>query len=174
MSKKKRDDDDGPSDRQPFAELPAALDVRKLGRPSDYDPEFCDFVLDMGRAGKSKAQMAAGLGISRQTLWKWSETHPEFADALKEASDLALAWWETAGQINMTRQGFNATAYIFQMKNRFRDDYADVQHHRHGGADGGAIEVNVNKIDQARRVAFALGRALAQKAREDATEAEQE
>jgi hypothetical protein len=37
--------------------------------------------------------------------------------------DLSLAWWEEAGQINMTRQGFNATAYIFQIKNRFNAGY---------------------------------------------------
>ena len=45
--------------------------------------------------------------------------------------DLAVAWWEDLGQLNITRPGFNATAYIFQMVNRFRDDYRRTdRHHR--------------------------------------------
>lgn len=70
--------------------------------------------------------MAACLGIDRDTLNEWCKQHEEFSRAVKKALDLSLAWWEDAGQLNMTRQGFNATAYIFQIKNRFRDDYKDV------------------------------------------------
>jgi hypothetical protein len=145
----------------PYAELPPALDARKLGRPSTYDPEYCDLVIDMGTAGKSKAQMAAGLGISRQCMNEWEKQHKEFGDAVKAAQDLALAWWETAGQFNMTRQGFNATAFIFQMKNRFRADYRDTQDHEVSGKDGGPIETKeTSDIETARRVAFMLGRAV--------------
>ena len=119
---------------RPHAELPASLDVKKVGRPSSYDASFCDLVLDLGAAGKSKAQIAAAIGVVRNTLDNWAETHPEFLSALKAAKELELAWWENAGQMNMTRQGFNATAFTFQMKNRFRDDYRDVS----------ATDVNVN------------------------------
>jgi hypothetical protein len=45
--------------------------------------------------------------------------------------DLSHAWWEDVGQTHMVRPGFNATAFIFQMKNRFRDDYRGVQHGEH-------------------------------------------
>ena len=44
---------------------------------------------------------------------------------------LSFAWWEDVGQKHMLQPGFNATAFIFQMKNRFRDDYRDVQHGEH-------------------------------------------
>ncbi len=126
------------SSKQPFAALPPCLDVKKLGRPSTYDPYYCDLVIGMGAEGKSKAQIAARLGISRQCMNEWEKQHKEFGDATKAAQDLALAWWEDAGQQNMTRQGFNAAAFIFQMKNRFRADYrekteldvtADHKHH---------------------------------------------
>lgn len=128
-------------DQQPFAELPPALTaLTKRGRPSLYDPEFCDLVLDLGAEGKSKAQIAARLGINRDTLNEWTKKHPEFSVAVKNAQELALAWWEDAGQVNMARQGFNATAYIFQMKNRFREDYRDVTNLEHTGKDGGPIE----------------------------------
>ena len=126
--------------KQPFAELPPALDIRKVGRPSKYDPSFCDLVLDLAADGKSRAQIAACLGVNRDTLNEWSKQHDEFSVALKNAYDIALAWWEGAGQINMMRQGFNATAYIFQMKNRFREDYRDVVAQELSGRDGGPIE----------------------------------
>lgn len=115
----------GGGPRQPFAALPPALDIRKVGRPSKYDPSFCELVLDMGAAGKSKAQMAHAIGISRQTLDNWTVAHPEFLDAVKTAGDWALAWWQTVGVNNLTRMGFNGTVYIWEMKNRFHADYKD-------------------------------------------------
>jgi hypothetical protein len=112
-------------------EAPKTEQKRKVGRPSKYDPSYCALVVDLGANGKSKAQIAAAIGIDRGTLNAWTEVHPEFSRAIKEAMDLSLAWWEDIGQDHMIRPGFNATAFIFQMKNRFRDDYRDVQH-QHG------------------------------------------
>lgn len=140
--------------------LPVSLDPKKLGRPSTYDPEYCDYVLDMGREGKSRTQIAAGLGVSLTALKDWENAHEEFAVALKESRDLSMAWWENAGQLNLARSGFNAVLYIFQMKSRFRDEYGDVQTVRHTGAAGGAMELNVSGVAQARKVAFALSKAL--------------
>jgi hypothetical protein len=111
--------------KQPFAQLPPSLDIRKVGRPSKYDPSFCDLVIELGAQGKSKAQLAASIGVSRETVDLWAKVHPEFSDSLKWAKDLALAWWEDLGQMNICRVGFNATGFIFQMKNRFKDDYKD-------------------------------------------------
>lgn len=154
-------DDDKP--KQPFAELPPALDIKKIGRPSKYDPTYCDLVLELGAEGMSKAQMAACIGVNRDTLQEWSRVHPEFSVALKNATELALAWWETAGQRNMTRQGFNATAYIFQMKNRFRDEYRDVAAMEHTGKDGGPIETKSTSLDELEsRIASIVARAGAQ------------
>jgi Holliday junction resolvase RusA-like endonuclease len=100
---------------------------RKTGRPSKYDPSYCELVRELGRQGKSKAQIAAEIGVNRSTIDEWGKAHKPFADALKDAYDLALAWWEDTGQVGMTRHGFNATTFIFQMKNRFREEYRDVQ-----------------------------------------------
>jgi hypothetical protein len=128
--------------KQPFAVLPPSLDIRKIGRPSKYDPSFCELVLDLGSEGKSRAQIAAAIGVDRDTLREWAKQYPEFSVAIKGAKELELAWWENAGQINMTRQGFNATAFIFQMKNRFREDYRDTQALEHTGKNGGPLGVS--------------------------------
>jgi hypothetical protein len=104
---------------------------RKVGRPSKYDPSFCALVVELGRNGKSKAQMAAAIGIARSNMAIWEKEHPDFQDAIREAMDLSLAWWEDIGQEHMLRPGCNSAMFIFQMKNRFRDDYRDLQH-QHG------------------------------------------
>jgi transcriptional regulator with XRE-family HTH domain len=114
----------------------AVTDKPKRGRPTKYDPAMCDLVLDLGEAGKSRAQIARTLGISRQTMSDWEKKHPDFLDATAHARDLALAWWEDAGQDGINNKQFNGHAYSFQMKNRFRDDYADTQDHTVNPGEG--------------------------------------
>lgn len=136
---------------------------RRVGRPTKYGPAMCETVLDLGAAGKSKAQIASQLGISRETLDIWARTHKEFSDSVKAAQELALAWWENKGQEHTfeSGKGFNATAFIFQMKNRFRDDYRDTTAHEHSGPGGGPIETKeTSELETVRRVAFMLGRAV--------------
>ncbi len=101
--------------------------VRNLGgRPTKYLPEMCDKVRELGELGKSKTQIAASLKITRETLYAWCDIHPEFSDSVKVAEQLSQAWWEEQGQKGMWGgKKFNATAFIFQMKNRFREDYQD-------------------------------------------------
>jgi hypothetical protein len=119
------------------------------GRPSKYEPDMCGKVVERGKDGKSKAQIAASLGVCRQTLDNWITDNPDFAAAMKTAQDLALAWWEDKGQDGLSAERFNATAFIFQMKNRFRDDYRDKieSDNRHSGPDGGPIPVHA-KIER--------------------------
>ena len=97
------------------------------GRPSKYDPAFCDRVIASGAEGKTLAEMADDLDVHRATLNDWCEKHPEFSNAVKRGLDKAQAWWENNGRIATFGgyDGYNATSYIFQMKNRFRDDWRD-------------------------------------------------
>jgi hypothetical protein len=100
---------------------------RKPGRPTDYSPELCEAVIELGRAGKSRTQIAASLGKAKSTVQEWADKYPEFASALSLAKELEQAWWEDKGQKGLNQgKSFNATAFIFQMKNRFRADYRDT------------------------------------------------
>ena len=97
------------------------------GRPSTYDTEFCELVISLGREGASKAEMAHACGVARMTLDNWAKEHPEFLDAVTEAVELSQGWWESEGRKATFGKvpGFNATAFIFNMKNRFPADWRD-------------------------------------------------
>lgn len=97
------------------------------GRPTLYDPSHCERVIQLGRDGKSHAQMAAALDVSRQTLYDWADAHSEFLGAITRAKDLAQAWWEDRGQENLGNREFNASLWTKQVSCRFRDDYTDKQ-----------------------------------------------
>jgi hypothetical protein len=115
-----------------------------VARPSDYNPEFCEQVIELGKQGMSKAEIASELGVAKQTLYNWMDAHPEFMDAVKEATAFAQAWWEKAGRTAVFggSPGFNSTAYIFTMKNMFGDDWRDKVTQEHTGPDGSPIQFN--------------------------------
>ncbi len=95
------------------------------GRPTDYRPEYCEQVIELGRDGKSVAQIAAELGVCRNTLNNWADAHPEFLTAFTRARDLSLAWWEGTAQSNLATSGFNASLWSRSMAARFPADYTE-------------------------------------------------
>jgi len=147
-------------DLPPPPDAPAII----IGKPTKYDPEWMlAKVIELGRYGKSKAQIARALGISASTLRTWTETHPAFCEAIDTARTLSLAWWEDAGQLGVfvPAKDFNVNAWHAQVKARFADEYRDVTAHELTGRDGKPIGIeDRGTIDDARRVAFALQMAL--------------
>jgi hypothetical protein len=69
--------------------------------------------------------------------------------AVNEAVALAQAWWESRGRkaVFGGYEGFNATAFIFTMKNRFPADWRDKQDIEHSGPNGSALVVHIKKFD---------------------------
>ncbi len=108
-----------------------------VGRPTLYRPEYCNSVREWGRQGKSKAQMAAELGVARRTLGYWAEANPEFLLALEEAHDYALAWWENTGMAGLAHGVMNASVWSRSMAARFPADYREE--HSISGPGGGPI-----------------------------------
>lgn len=95
------------------------------GRPPAYHPRHCARVQELGALGYSRAQIAADIGVARQTLGDWEDAHPDFGAAMERARDLELAWWEHAGQQGMFLTGFSTTAWGLQVRNRFPEAYRD-------------------------------------------------
>jgi hypothetical protein len=110
------------------------------GRPTKYDPAMCGRVVELGRLGAGRAEIALELDICRQTFANWENEHPEFLDATTRAADYSAGWWERLGRVGVTAKVFNAQAYSLQVRNRFPRDWRDKVDHAHGGKDGGPIE----------------------------------
>jgi len=94
---------------------------------SKYNPEYCEIATKVLADGESLAAVAAEIGICRATLYNWRDTHPEFSLALRIGLQKAQRDWEKLGKqgIKGELDKFSAPAWIFTMKNRFRDDYAE-------------------------------------------------
>lgn len=166
------------------------------GRPTEYEPEFCDIASKACARGATIAEIAEILKVHRSTIYRWMAEHQEFCDAIRIAQSIAdervgFSMYERA-----VGYSYNAVKILqnsgvpivvpyvehvppdvgagkFWLTNRQPDKWADVSRKEITGKDGGPLEVDTSEIDQARRVAFALGRVLERqraKALTDATE----
>ena len=108
------------------------------GRPTKYKSEFCGLVVEAGRLGKTKTQMARIIGVGRRTLERWETKHKEFAEAMGEAVSHAQGYWEDVYDENFLAGRDLGAPFIFMMKNRFKDpdhgyrDKHEVQHQGNG------------------------------------------
>lgn len=101
-----------------------------MARPSTYDPSFCDQVIELGKLGMSVVEMAAHIGVSRNTLeTNWPEQHPEFLEALTHARECSQAWWESMGRVNLVMApqsgNFQASVWSRSMAARFPNDWRE-------------------------------------------------
>lgn len=116
------------------------------GAPTKYDPEYCKSVIEYGKQGLSKAQMAAKLEVHRDTIHEWEKQHKEFSDAIKKAVTFAQSIWEerfAKGALGDGEEGqqMNPTMMIFLMKNRFPDDWREKNVQEHVGKDDSDLVV---------------------------------
>lgn len=135
------------------------------GRPSTYNPDFCEVVIALGKEGHSRAAIAATLGTTRKVLWVWAQEHEEFRHAMDFAKECELLWWENQAKnhLFLEHQGgsFNASVWSRSMAARFPDDYRENKTVAVTGADGGAIKLeDATPMETARRTAFLLRQAL--------------
>lgn len=66
----------------------------KGGRPSKFDRRFVDQAFNLALLGLTEPEMAAVLGVTRQTLNNWRKSQPGFFDAItrgKTAADAKVA-----------------------------------------------------------------------------------
>jgi transposase-like protein len=110
------------------------------GRPTKYKKEYCKVVIDLMSQGASKTEVAAELGVVKQTLYTWAKQHPDLMDAIKKGEQLSNAWWERHGRAQLENPKFNHVLWYMNMKNRF--GWADKQEIT--GKGGGKIEINIS------------------------------
>lgn len=95
---------------------------KKLGRPCSYKPEYCEQLIEHMAKGYSYESFAADINATRAILYLWEKSHPDFFDAKKIGTEKCLKWWEKIGVGGMVGKypGFQASIWIFNMKNRFK------------------------------------------------------
>lgn len=159
------------------------------GRPTDYDPSYVDEVRVICERGATDIEIAEHFGVTPRTIYRWKLQHADFCQAMQVGKDLAddrverAFFMRAAGYTFIEQQALkiktsrdtedvkvvdvekhvpaDTTAAMKWLSNRRGDKWRDTQRHEHTGRDGGAIEIaETGDIAQARRVAFAMGRAL--------------
>lgn len=90
------------------------------GRPTIYDPDICNQVIELMREGASIEEVCYELDIAKQTFYNWCEKYPELMDAKKRGTDLACGWWMKQGRVNLKDRDFSSTLFYMNMKNRFK------------------------------------------------------
>ena len=119
------------------------------GRPTKYRKEFCEQLINYMRQGGSFEAFCAIADCDPRKLYDWVKKYPEFRQAKDQGEKMALRFWEELGRTGMAGQlrtkttvyklrqnkdgtvtripmreqehpaSFNASAWIFMMKNRY-------------------------------------------------------
>ena len=107
--------------------------MAKVGRPTKYRPEMCQKIIDAMEKGLSKEAAATEIGICEASFYLWQKENKEFSEAVKEGEKRSQLFWEKVGIKGMVGKipGFNATTWIFNMKNR--QGWKDRQETEHTG-----------------------------------------
>lgn len=121
--------------------------TQPVGRPTDYKPEYCQEVIELGKAGKSVVQIACTLGYAKQSLYNWEKEFPEFMDAMLLARQYCQMWWEDKGQSGLEADRFQATLWAKQVSCRFPEDYRDKSDLNLGGQKGNPLSVILSDLD---------------------------
>ena len=114
-----------------------------LGRPTKYDPAYCQKVVELGRKGKSIEQIGASLGVGTRTLFTWRDEYEDFRHALEYAKELEQVWWEDMAQSYMVEEKesakLNVGLWSRSMAARFPKKYRESVKQEITGAEGAPL-----------------------------------
>ncbi len=141
---------------------PTIENIERRGRPTKYDPAYCDVARDLCSAGATDIELADHFGVNTSTIYAWRNAHEEFSKAViagKDAADdrVERAFFNRAvgytfesekvfqfqGQVVRaeTREHVppDPGAALNWLKNRRPDKWRDKQVHEHSGPNGAPI-----------------------------------
>lgn len=119
------------------------VETRPVGRPSAYDPAFCERVIELGKLGKSTEAISSMLDVGTTTIYRWRDEFPEFRVALEIAKDHEMRWWEEMAQGYMLEvkdgERLNASIWSRSMAARFPKKYRESTKQEITGLDGAPL-----------------------------------
>lgn len=68
---------------------------KQIGRPTNYEPKFCEMLVTHMNGGYSFSSFAAKIGVGRRILYDWCRCYPEFLEAYEAGYSAALLHYET-------------------------------------------------------------------------------
>lgn len=113
------------------------------GQPTKYKDAYADMLVLHMTDGLSYEAFAGLVGVCRDTLYTWEKDQPAFFYAKKKGKAAMLKTFEQIGLdgIKGKYKGFNASTYIFTMKNKC--GWRDVQ----DVTTQGTISINIDTDD---------------------------
>ena len=114
-----------------------------VGRPTLFDPSYCDKVVELGALGKSLEQISSNLGVSCRVLYDWRDKYPEFLRALEQAKEAEQTWWEDQAQpymlVHKDAAKLNASIWSRSMAARFPKKYRESVKQEITGENGAPL-----------------------------------
>ena len=103
-----------------------------MAAPHKYDKTRDEEVISLMSEGASIVEVCGLLEISRETFYNWTDKNhesyrEEFFDTITKGLIQSQIWWEKTARDNIGEKTFQTALWIFNMKNRFRDDWRDKQ-----------------------------------------------
>lgn len=77
---------------------------KRVGRPTDYRPEYCEHLVEHMKEGGSFPAFAGVVGVSIQTVYDWTENNAEFLEAKKRGEAANLLFFENIALGGITGQ----------------------------------------------------------------------
>lgn len=118
-------------------------ELKPFGRPTLYDPAYCDKVREYGALGKSVEQISSYLGVSLRTMYTWRDAYPDFLHALDDAKIAEQTWWEDQAQAYMLEHKdgakLNASIWSRSMAARFPKKYRESVKQEITGENGAPL-----------------------------------
>ena len=112
---------------------------RPVGRPTKYDPAYCDTVEEVMGEGYSFTAFCGHIGIAKDTGYNWVKEYDLFSDATKRGRAKRLLFLEKR-LFNTGMPPAQITATIFALKNADREEWADKVVNEHTGPGGGPVQ----------------------------------
>jgi len=100
--------------------------MAKVGRPTDYKPEYCEQAFKLCLLhNATDVELADFLGVNKSTIENWKNAYPEFLDSIKRGK--AQADTDVARSLYDKAINGDTVACIFWLKNRRKQDWRDKQ-----------------------------------------------
>lgn len=107
---------------------------RPQGRPTKYDPAYCDGVIAAGRMGFSLTAYAGSIEVDRDSITEWRKVHPDFDRACRIAKAVRAHFLE-GGMMERDIPAPAMNARKFALVNCAEEDWRSESTIKHVGGD---------------------------------------